>query len=92
MKPSEAIRPISYLKAHASEIVRDITQTQKTLIITQNGTAKIVVQDIKTFEEMRESLALMKIVSLSSSKLKNNRFKPAKRAFEFLDKKIKDAK
>jgi prevent-host-death family protein len=92
MKPSESIKPISYLKAHASEIVRDITQTQKTLIITQNGTAKIVVQDVKTFEEMRESLALLKMLSLSSNKLKNSRFKTVQRAFELLDKKIKDAK
>jgi prevent-host-death family protein len=92
MKPSEAIKPISYLKAHASEIVRNITETHKTLIITQNGEAKIVVQDVKTYEEMRESLALLKMLSISSNNLRKNKYKTAKNAFESIDHKIRNMK
>jgi prevent-host-death family protein len=48
MKLSESIKPISYLKAHASELVREISDEHKTLIITQNGEAKVVVQDLES--------------------------------------------
>ena len=88
MKPSEAIKPISYLKAHASEIIRDITDNQKTLVITQNGEAKVVLQDVRTYEETQESLALLKILAVSSKNLKERKYKPVKEAFESISKKI----
>ena len=66
MKPSEAIKPISYLKAHASEIVRDVSGNQKTMVITQNGEAKVILQDIRVYEQTQESLALLKILAISS--------------------------
>ena len=47
MKQSEAIKPISYLKAHASELIRDVSKNQKTLIITQNGEAKSCIAGYK---------------------------------------------
>ncbi|MBU4444487.1 type II toxin-antitoxin system Phd/YefM family antitoxin [bacterium] len=53
MKPSETVKSISYLKANASEIIRDIINTHKTLIITQNGEAKAILQDIKKYEPIR---------------------------------------
>ena len=88
MKPSEAIKPISYLKAHASKIIRDITDNQKTLVITQNGEAKVVLQDVRTYEETQESLALLKILAGSSKNLKEGKYKPTKKAFKNLSKKI----
>lgn len=43
MKPSEHIKPISYLKAHTSELINDISKNKSTVVITQNGEAKVVV-------------------------------------------------
>ena len=60
MSLSSQIKPISYLKAHASEIVRNIGKQQEPLIITQNGEAKAVVQDIKSYEQTQEAMALLK--------------------------------
>ena len=60
MKLSESVKPISYLKAHASEIINDISVNRKTFIITQNGEAKVIVQDLETYEQTKESLALFK--------------------------------
>ena len=90
MKYSEAIKPISYLKTHASEIIRDISNKQDTLIITQNGKAKAVVQDIKIYEQTQESLALLKILAQSSANLSKGNFKPASKSFSDLKKRIKD--
>ncbi|MFQ5675207.1 MAG: type II toxin-antitoxin system Phd/YefM family antitoxin [bacterium] len=88
MKPSKSIKPISYLKAHASELIRDVSANQKTLVITQNGEAKVILQDIRVYEQTQDSLALLKILAQSSKSLKAGQFKPAKRAFSDLRKRI----
>ncbi len=88
MKPSESIKSISYLKTHASEVIRDIIENQKTLVITQHGEAKVVVQDVHTYEQTQESLALLKMLAQSSRSIKEGKFKPARRAFEDLNKRI----
>ena len=81
MKYSKAIKPISYLKAHASEVVRDVSNNHDTMIITLNGEAKAVLQDIEVYEQNQESLALLKILAQSSVSLGKKNFKPAKEAF-----------
>jgi len=88
MKYSQAIKPISYLKSHASEVIRDISQNQETMIITHNGEAKVIVQDIRVYEQMQDSLALLKILALSSASIKKGNFKPAKQAFNDIQKRI----
>lgn len=92
MKPSEAIKPISYLKAHASELIRDISDNRKTIIITQNGKAKVIVQDVHVYEEIQESLALLKILAQSSKSLKEGKFKPLNQAFSDIRKRISEEK
>lgn len=90
MKPSQSIKPISYLKAHASELVRDVSDNQKTLVITQNGEAKAILQDVKVYEQTQESLALLKILAQSNKSLQDGKVKPAKRAFADVRSRIKE--
>ncbi len=88
MKASESVKPISYFKAHVSEIVRDISDSKKTFIITQNGEAKAILQDIKEFEQTQDSLALLKILALSTKNLKSGNFKELNQSFTDLKIKI----
>ncbi|OPX33785.1 prevent-host-death protein [candidate division KSB1 bacterium 4484_188] len=88
MKYSENIKPISYLKSHASEILREISKNKETLIITHNGEAKVVVQDIHVYEQIQESLALLKILAQSSSSVSSGKIKPARTAFKDIKRKI----
>lgn len=88
MKYSEAVKPISYFKAHAAEVVRDVVDNKKTMIITQNGEAKVVLQDVRSFEELQESLALLKILALSSKSLHEGKVKPVEKAFDDMRAKI----
>ena len=90
MKYSENIKPISFLKSHASEIIRNLSKSKKTIIITQNGEAKAVVQDIKLYEENLESMALLKILAQSNESIKKGKLKPVKKAFSDLDSRIKE--
>ena len=65
MKSSQ-IKPISYLKAHASEVIRQLGEQQEPLIITQNGVAKVVMQDVQSYEQQQETMALLKILALGT--------------------------
>lgn len=71
MKLSESVRSISYLKANAANLVNEINKHQKTFVITQNGEAKVVVQDIKAYEKMQETMAMLKLLAMTNIKSKN---------------------
>ena len=77
MKPSSQIKPISYFKAHAAEIVRTLAERPEPLIITQNGEAKAVLQDIGSYEQMQETLALLKILALGDRQIAAGEVQPA---------------
>ncbi len=77
MKLSSQIRPISYLKAHAAEIVRNLAKQQEPLIITQNGKAKVVIQDIESYEQTQQTIALLKILSLGIHQIEEGKVLPA---------------
>ena len=77
MKLSDQITPISYLKAHAAELVRGLSGRAEPLVITQNGEAKAVMQDIKAYEETQETLALLKILALGTRQIEESKVQPA---------------
>ncbi|MCZ7555422.1 MAG: type II toxin-antitoxin system Phd/YefM family antitoxin [Bacteroidia bacterium] len=77
MKLSRQIKPISYLKAHAAEIVRTMSVQEGPLIITQNGQAKVVLQDIESYEQIQETMALLKILALGTRQVEEGRVQPA---------------
>jgi prevent-host-death family protein len=58
------VKPISYLKANSAEIMRDLGQGGAPFFITQNGEAKAVLQDVGSYEETQETLALLKLLAL----------------------------
>ncbi|WP_166836889.1 type II toxin-antitoxin system Phd/YefM family antitoxin [Rheinheimera pleomorphica] len=76
MKLSQQIKPISYLKAHAAEIVRNLAVQEEPLVITQNGEAKAVLQDIASYEQTQETLALLKILALGSQQIEQGKVQP----------------
>jgi prevent-host-death family protein len=73
MKLSSQIKPISYLKAHAAEIVRHLGERQEPLIITQNGEAKVVMQDIESYEQTQETMALLKVLALGTRQIEEGK-------------------
>lgn len=77
MKLSTQIKPISYLKAHASEIVSRLSENEDVLVITRNGEAKVVIQGIESYENTHESLALLKILALGNTQIESGKVQPA---------------
>ena len=86
MKLSESVKSISYLKANAADLIDNINKNQKTYVITQNGEAKVVVQDIKLYEKTQETLAMLKLLSMTNEK--NPNAKGIKETFNELRKQL----
>ena len=76
MKYSSQIKPISYLKANAAAVLDDLAANRRPLVITQNGEAKAVIQDVVSFEETQETLALLKILALGNAQLEEGKVRP----------------
>ena len=89
MKLSEVVKPVSYLRDYALEIIHQLSEGQNTLVITEDGEAKAVLLDIHVYEQMQESLALLKILATSSQHLRQGKVKPAKQVFHELREKMK---
>ena len=89
MSLAKQIKPISYLKASTAEAVRTVTETGEPLFITQNGEAKIVVEDIQTYEETQETLALLKILALGEAEVKREETIPMSDAIEAIRLQLK---
>jgi prevent-host-death family protein len=88
MKLSDAVKPISYIKAHASEVVRGIEE-KGPIVITLNGEAKAVIQDIHEYEKTQETLALLKILAQSRKSLEEGKVRPAREAFRNVRERIR---
>lgn len=87
MKLSQ-IKPISYFKANAAEIVRRLAEQREPMVITQNGEATAVIQDIASYEETQETMALLRILALGNRQVEEGRITPAATAIKRLrDKK-----
>jgi prevent-host-death family protein len=76
MRYSSQVKPISYLKANAAEVLTHLAEQREPMVITQNGEAKAVLQDVASFEETQESLALLKILAQGNQNIAAGKVKP----------------
>lgn len=87
MNLSQDIKPISYLKSKTADVVNTVTQNQRAMIITQNGEAKVVVQDIQSYEKLQNSLALLKMINQSERQIREGKVLKQEDVFESIEKK-----
>jgi len=90
MKLSSQIKPISYLKAHTAEIVRKLNEHREPMVITQNGEAKVVIQDIESYEQTQETMALLKILALGTRQIEEDKVQPAEDVIKRLRERRED--
>ena len=76
MHYSTQVKPISYLKANAAEVLAQLSANREPLLITQNGEAKAVLQDVVSYEQAQDTLALLKVLALGNQDLAAGRVKP----------------
>jgi len=89
MRLSKQVKPISYLKAHAPEVIQGLAEGQEPIIITLRGEAKAVLQDVASYEETQETLALLKILALGNRQVEQGKVVPVKEAFRRVRRRVK---
>lgn len=85
MKPTR-VKPISYVKANAADLIRELKENGEPLVITQNGEATAVMQDVASYEATQETLALLKILALGRRQIEEGRTVPVDEVFRRLRK------
>ena len=80
MRLEDRVRSISFLKAHAAEVLRDLAERQEPLVITQNGEARAVLLDVATFDQLQEAVALVRLMSLADRQLREGMVQTADEA------------
>ena len=85
---SQDIKPISYLKTKTADVIKTVTDTKRAIIITHNGEAKAVVQDIKSYENLQNSLNMLKMIIQSENDIDNKNTISQKEMFDNLEKKL----
>ena len=88
MNISEDIRPVTYLKSRAADLLKQINETHRPVIITQNGEPKAVLQDPQSYEEMRNAIGMLKLISQGEEEIRDGKFKSQKDVFDHIEENL----
>lgn len=89
MNITNDIRPVTYLKSRAADLLKQINETHRRVIITQNGEPKAVLQDPESFENMKNAIGILKLISLGEEDLKDGNILEQERVFKNIEEKLK---
>ncbi|PIP43003.1 MAG: type II toxin-antitoxin system Phd/YefM family antitoxin [Deltaproteobacteria bacterium CG_4_10_14_3_um_filter_60_8] len=89
MNITDDIRPVTYLKAKAADLLKQINDTHRHVIITQNGEPRAVLQDPRSFENMRNAIGILKLLSQGEEDIKKGNVVAQNELFAKIEKKIK---
>lgn len=84
------VKSITYLKARAADVLKQINKTHRPVVITQNGEPKAILQDPRSYEDMRSALGLLKLVAQGEDDVKRGQVKSQEEVFAYIEKEIKD--
>jgi prevent-host-death family protein len=89
MELKESIKPITYMKTNAADILTSVSETGQPIIITHNGEGKMVIQDIESYRDMKKAIAMLKVAAQGRKSLERGKIKPARRTFQEIERKRK---
>jgi prevent-host-death family protein len=90
MNISTDIKPVTYLKAKAADLLKQINETHRPVIITQNGEPRAVLQDPKSYENMRNAIGILKLISQGEGDIRNGRVKSQEDVFKDIEITLKE--
>jgi prevent-host-death family protein len=90
MNISRDIKPVTYLKSRASDLLRQINETHRPVVITQNGEPRAVLQDPESYENMRNAIGLLKLISLGEKDIKEGKSKSQEEVFANIENILKE--
>jgi len=86
MKISTDIKPVTYLKSRAADMLKQVNETHRPIVITQNGEPRAVLQDPESYENMRKTIGMLKLISLGEEDIRNGKSKAQNKVFSDLEK------
>jgi prevent-host-death family protein len=90
MNISQDIKPITYLKSRAADLLKQINETHRPVIITQNGEPRAVLQDPRSYENMRNAIGVLKLISQGEEEIRAGKSKSQQEVFENIENIIKE--
>ena len=90
MNISTDIKPVTYLKSKAADLLKQINENHRPVIITQNGEPRAVLQDPKSYESMRNAIGILKLVSQGEEEIKNGKSKSQEEVFKNIENVLKE--
>jgi prevent-host-death family protein len=91
MNITNDIKPITYLKSKAADLLKQINETQRPVIITQNGEPRAVLQDPRSYEDMRNAIGILKLISEAESNIRQGQVKPQEVVFDEIERALKES-
>ena len=92
MNLREDIKPISYIKTNAADMLKRVNDTHNPIVITQNGEAKAVLMDTESYQEMRNSLGILKLLAESENDIENDDLYSQNEVFDEIESKLNEIK
>jgi prevent-host-death family protein len=92
MNITDDIKPITYLKSRAADLLNQINETLRPVIITQNGEPRAVLQDPKSYENMRNAIGILKLISEGESNVREGKIRPQEEVFDEIEKALKESR
>ena len=90
MNITKDIKPVTYLKSRAADLLKQINQTHRPVVITQNGEPKAILQDPESYENMRNAIGILKLISQCEKDIKEGKSKPQEEVFADIEKSLKE--
>ena len=90
MNITSDIKSITYLKSKAADLLNQINKTHRPVIITQNGEPRAVLQDPKSYENMRNAIGILKLVSQGESDIKDGKVRSQEDVFKDIENVLKE--
>ncbi|MBL7170500.1 MAG: type II toxin-antitoxin system Phd/YefM family antitoxin [Candidatus Omnitrophica bacterium] len=90
MNITKDIKSVTYLKSRAADLLEQINDTHRPVIITQNGEPRAILQDPQSYEHMRNAIGLLKLISQGEKNIKSEKVKTQREVFDIIEKKLKE--
>ena len=90
MNISQDVKPVTYLKSRAADLLKQINETHRPVIITQNGEPRAILQDPKSYEDMRNAIGMLKLISQAEEEIRDGKLKSQQEVFENIDNILKE--
>jgi prevent-host-death family protein len=85
MEISSDIKPVTYLKSKTADLLKKINETHRPVVITQNGEPRAVLQDPKSYDNMRRAIGILKLISQGEEDIRAGKSRPQEEVFETLE-------